>query len=91
MTNGSLSSERVSMGVENQHPPPLNSTLGLTEHICLGQPGGQAIPLGKASPCPPPGSAQWAWADAGTAEAGDTGHTSFSSLSSQGTLWVSVL
>ncbi|XP_034843077.1 cartilage acidic protein 1-like [Mirounga leonina] len=28
------------MGVENQHPPPLNSTLGLMEHICLGQPGG---------------------------------------------------
>lgn len=91
MTNGSLSAERVSLGIENQHPAPLSSTLGLMEHIFLGQPGGQTFPLGKASPCPPPGSAQWTLADAGTAEASDTGHTGFSSPSSQGTLWVSLL
>lgn len=92
MTNSSLSSETVSMGIENQqHQPPLSSMFGLREHICLTQPGGQAIPLGKATPCPPPGAAQWALADAETVRADDAGHTGFSSPSSQGMLWVSVL
>lgn len=58
MTNGSLSSRRLSMGIQSRPPLPVSSALDLKDHVCLGQLGGQAIPLGKATLHPPPGSAQ---------------------------------
>lgn len=70
MTNGSLSSKRISQcGYLELYPLLLSSILGPRERVCLGHLGGQAVPLGKATLHPPLGAAlsHWPLADAGTA------------------------